>query len=465
MAWATAYAQSSTAPIPDSISFEQINLKEYEPVIGEQIRVAYDEARRNPQDAEAVGKLGMIFQCYGEYQLAETCYRRAWALAPRSFRWEYYLGNVESWQGKYQDAVHHIGEALKIEGSNTPARVRLAQLLLESGDTEQSEKAYRGSIDQNPRLASAHLGLGRVLAARGDWSGAIESYRRACGLSPNYAAAHYALAMAYRKTGDATKASEHLETYQRVKQFSQPSEDPLMDAVKSLYGGGLSHLAQGSSLVQQGKVREAIAEFESALKVNPRLMLAHVNLIAMYGQLDRSDKAEEHFREAVKLDPGWVEVYYNWGLFLFGKHRTAEAEAGFRKALEINPNYADAHAELGLLLDQAGQVADSQKHYQLALESNPSHRQAQYLLGHSLVRTGRFDEAITHLNETLKVEDEKTPVCMQTLAAAYEGAGDRKKALYYIREARQRAISRQLDELAKQLQRDLERLSNEAKSR
>src|SRR5207249_6781246 len=104
-------------------------------------------------------------------------------------------------------------------------------------------------------------------------------------------------------------------------------------------------------------------------------------------------------------------------------------------------------AELGLLLDQASHVADAQRHYRLALESNPSHRQAQFLLGHSLVRAGRFDEAIAHLNKALNVEDEKTPFCMQTLAIAYEGAGDRKKALYYFREAQQRAMSRKLDEL------------------
>jgi tetratricopeptide (TPR) repeat protein len=465
MACSVAYAQSPAGPISDLISLEQINPEEYEPAVGEQIRVAYEDARRNPRDAETVGKLGMIFQCYGKYELAETCYRRARALAPRSFRWAYYLGNVEGWLGKYRDAVNHVREALQIEGNNTPARVRLAQLLFESGDVEQSEKTYRESIGQNPRLASAHLGLGRVLAARGDWSGAIESYRRACQLAENYAAAHYALGMAYRKTGDAAKAREHLETYQRVQQSSQPSEDPLMDTVKSLYAGGLSHFAKGSALAQQGKTQQAIAEFESALAINPRLVMAHVNLIAMYGQLDRSDKAEEHFREAVKLDPGWAEVYYNWGLFLFGKRRTAEAAAAFRKALEINPNYADAHAQLGLLLDQGGQVADAQRHYRLALESNPGNRQAQYLLGYSLVRTGQFDEAITHLVETIRVEDEKTPVCMQALAAAYEGAGDQKKALYYIREARQRAMSRKLDELAKQLQRDQERLADEAKSR
>jgi tetratricopeptide (TPR) repeat protein len=261
------------------------------------------------------------------------------------------------------------------------------------------------------------------------------------------------------------KANDHLETYQRVQQSSQPSEDPLMDEVKSLYAGGLSRFAKGSALAQQGKIREATAEFESALAINPRLMMAHVNLIAMYGQLDRSDKAEEHFREAVRLDPAWAETYYNWGLFLFGKRRTAEAAVAFRKALEINSNYADAHAQLGLLLDQAGLAVEAQRHYRLALEANPSHRQAQYLLGHSLVRVGRSDQGIPLLLRAIEVEDEKTPVCMQALAVAYERAGDPQKAVYYLREAQQRAKSLKLEELAKQLQQDLERLADEAKPR
>ena len=121
MACSVAYAQSPAGPISDLISLEQINPEEYEPAVGEQIRVAYEEARRNPRDAETVGKLGMIFQCYGKYEPAETCYRRAWALAPRSFRWVYYLGNVEGWLGKYRDAVNHVREALQIEGNNSPA--------------------------------------------------------------------------------------------------------------------------------------------------------------------------------------------------------------------------------------------------------------------------------------------------------------------------------------------------------
>src|SRR5206468_3348800 len=103
-----AYAQPVGATLPD------LSQEKFEPAVEEQIRRAYDEARGNPRDANTIGKLGMIFQVYGKYELAESCYRRALGLAPSSFRWTYYLGNVEGWLGKSQDAIDHVREAVKI---------------------------------------------------------------------------------------------------------------------------------------------------------------------------------------------------------------------------------------------------------------------------------------------------------------------------------------------------------------
>jgi tetratricopeptide (TPR) repeat protein len=464
LVWMPVSAQSSGVSL-ELISPQQIQQEEFEPAVGEQVRAAYNEAVRNPTDPEAVGRLGMIFQCYGKYELADICYRRAWALEPGSSGWVYYLGNLEAWLGKEQQAIAHVREALKLDADYAPARVRLGQLLFESGDTVQSRRAFEESIRQRPRLATAHLGLGRVLAAQGDWPAAIGSYSRACEIFPNYAAAHYALAMAYRKIGDESKAREQLELYGRFREASQPSEDPLMDAVKSLYRGGLAHFAKGSSLAQQGHTKEATKEFEAALQVNPRLIMAHVNLIAMYGDLGLLDKAEEHFREAVRLDPGWAEVYYNWGLLLYRKRRMPEAAAEFRKAIEANPNYVDAHIELGQLLDDTDRIYEAQKHFRRALENAPANRQAHYVLGRSLIRTGQLNEAIIELLETIRVEDDKTPVCMQALAAAYQRAGDLNHALHYTSEARQRAVARKMDALAAQLQGDLDRLTAETKAR
>ena len=101
-------------------------------------------------------------------------------------------------------------------------------------------------------------------------------------------------------------------------------------------------------------------------------------------------------------------------------------------------------------------MTEAQRHFRLALENTADPRQAHYLLGRSLIRTGSLTEAIAHLLETVKQEDEKTPVCMQALAVAYQRAGDLDKSVYYFQQARQRAVSRKMEELAVQLQKELD---------
>jgi tetratricopeptide (TPR) repeat protein len=458
-------AQPADRLVPaDWLPLQQLERDDFEPAVGEQIRLAYKKTIENPQDAELVGGLGMILQCYHKYELAELCYRRASALSPRSMNWIYYLGNLLGLRGKTQDAIHEIREALKIDDAYTPARVRLAQLLFESGELQNSLEEYQKSLQQNSTLATAYLGLGRLQAAQGAWADAIASYQKACSLFQDYAAAHYGLGMSYRKIGDDATSRLELELYQRSKKKPQPSEDPLLDTVNALYAGGNIHFANGTSLAQQGKLTQAAEEFESALKVNPRLMMAHVNLIAAYGRLGRADRAEAHFREAVKLDPGWVELYYNWALVLTREQRIPEAIEAFKKALDVNPNYVNAHLELGQILTVAGSISESQRHLRLGVENAPANREARYLLGSSLLSTGQIEEAIAHLAQSIKIEDDKTAICMQTLAVAYERAGDLDKALYYTRAARERAVSRQLNDLAAQLEREIDRLAGEVKA-
>jgi tetratricopeptide (TPR) repeat protein len=459
-----AFAQPPTAPSSDLTSLREIEQEEFEPAIGEQIRRSYQETVQKPTDAEVVGRLGMILHCYRKYELAEICYRRAWTLLPRSFRWTYYLGTVEGELGKNRLAVNHVREALKIDENYTPAHIHLGQLLFESGDLQESMREYEESIRQNPRIAGAYLGRGRIFAAGGNWSSAIESFRTACALFQGYAAAHYALAMVYAKIGDRAKALEQLEIYQRFKKVPPPTEDKLMDAVNSLYVGGNTRFEIAISLAQQGKTEQASIEFESALKANPHLMMAHVNLIAIYGTLGQSDKAEEHFREAIGLDPGWAELYYNWGLLLYRERRPLEAEETFRRAIEINPHYANAHVELGQLLDESGRTREAQQHFRLALEDAPYNRQAHYLLGCSLIHTDQFEDAITQLLETIRVDDDKTPFCLQALATAYRSSGDVQKALQYAEQARERAALLKMKELVDQLQKDIDQLSGETKT-
>ena len=53
-------SQSPDASIPDLNSLEQLEHEEFEPAIGKQIRHAYEQARRKPNDAEASRALDLV---------------------------------------------------------------------------------------------------------------------------------------------------------------------------------------------------------------------------------------------------------------------------------------------------------------------------------------------------------------------------------------------------------------------
>jgi tetratricopeptide (TPR) repeat protein len=441
---------------------ERVARESFEPAVAHQILSAYRRLLENPTDADQAGNLGMILQAYGKYEPAAICYRYAVERAPQTFRWWYYLGNVQTWLGEYDSGSTSLRKALALNANYLPGHVRLADVLVSSGENDEALDLYRKVIASKPHSSAAHLGLGRLLATQGDLDGAIASLSRASELRSHFAAAEYALAMAYRKKGELERARTHLERFQQSQQRSQHSDDPLLEAVASMYAGALTRFAAGSALAQEGKVREAIAEFEAAVEKNPKLVVAHVNLIAMYGQLNQPGNAEKHYKAAVEADPGWVEAYYNWGLLLVNQSRKGEATAVFRKAVELNPHYADAHVQLGILLEEKGEQDQAQHHYLLALESIPGHRQARYLAGVQNLRAGNFKEAIALLEGALEPEDARTPLCMQALAFAYEGAGQRARAIHYLTEARRRASAAGLQQFVSQVERDISRIAAEA---
>ena len=450
-------ASENAAGLPTS---ERLEKQDFEPAVRTHILRVYAEVRSNPQDDEAVGTLGMTLQAYGKHELAETCFRRAAGLDPTSFRWLYYQGNLEGWIGRQDEAVAAIRKALTLLPNSIPGRLRLAQLLFDSGQVDESEQIYRKLASQAPDLATVHYGLGQVQAAQAKWKEAITSYKHSLRIFENYAAAHYGLSMAYRNIGDLAQARGGLARYEDLKNSPQPAEDPYLSAVESLSAGGADHFAKASTLLQQGRLQDAATEFEAALEANPRMLLAHTNLISIYGDLGLYEQSKMHFDEAARLAPGSVEAYVNRAAALMRQGRPEDAIQALRKALQMNPFYADAHFQLGLLLDQTKHPDEAIRYYELALENNSNHRPAHYRLGLGLVQHGRFPEGIRHLRQAAQVTDRETPGILQTLGIAYQYAGRPEEARSSLSQAEELALSFGLTGLAEEIQHNLVNLSS-----
>src|SRR5215813_5565440 len=429
-----------------------LTVENFGPAIREQAQKAYNEARARPRDAEANGRLGMVLQTYEQYELAATLYERARYLAPAEFRWLYYWAIVQASLGKQAEATAALKEAVGRRPDYLPAQVTLADLLLAAGQMGESQRLYEAVLQKTPGSVFAHYGLGRIKAAGRDLAAAVEHFRRACELSPHYGAAHYALASAYRDLGQTAQASEHFALHQKDSLTRPLLDDPLLNAVAELNIGSAEILKKATSFDAEGQLEQAAVEYERALKINPKLANANVNLIIIYAKLE---KAEKRYRLAVEINPNLAEAHYNFGVLLTKQARYEEAASAFQRSLEINPFYAESHHNYGVLLEREGRFAEATEHYRAAIANRPNFRMAHFNLGRMLIHQGETAEAVKHFLNTLTPEDEDTPRFMYALAAAYVRIGDREHAIQYARGARQRAIERKQTELLALIERDL----------
>ena len=453
---------SRREPLPE---IPQPDTEGFLPAIKEEIEKLYEEAKARPDDAEAVGELGMLLHAHRQNSTAELCYRRAAALAPKEFKWRYYLGQAQAAQGKSEEALASLRQALELRPGYVPCLLKIGDVLIDLGRVDEAGEYYRRAAERDPKAAAAWFGIGRVYAAKGELKEAANAYEKACELFPEYGAAHYSLALAYRRLGKLEQAKPHFELSEKYKHLIPPANDELMAEIRSRDRGAVEMIRLAVALEQEGKLGDALKLHEQALKIDPNLAQVHVNLMSLYGRLGNRKKAEEHYEAAMALNPNMADCHYNYGVLAYEEGRLKEAEAAFRKAIEINPFYAEAHNNLGFLLEKQGRPAEAEKHYRKAVENRPGFALARFHLGRLLVNKGNLKEGIEHLKAAVANSEEDNPVFIYALGAAYARAGVYGSAERYFRRARDVARTQKNDRLLSSIEADLKRLRQVSSNR
>ena len=158
----------------------------------------------NNQAKDAQQALKLIHQ--GKLKEAEFIYRK---LIQEGVRNEIIFSNLAAicgTQGKKQEMVELLKEALSIKPNYPEALSNLGYVLQEQGDLEGAIASYRKALSIKPNYPEALSNLGYVLQEQGDLEVAIASYRKALSIKPNYPDALYNLGIALKRKGDLEDA-------------------------------------------------------------------------------------------------------------------------------------------------------------------------------------------------------------------------------------------------------------------
>ncbi len=148
----------------------------------------------------------------------------------------------------------------------------------------------------------------------------------------------------------------------------------------------------GVALLEQFKHKEGAEAFKNALKIDPKLNLAHINLsIALFNVPDLP-AAQREAQNAAVLVPEAPQPYYILGLIAKVQSRLDEALSAFQRVLKIDPNDVGANINVGQIYSQQRKYPEAIAAFRRALAAESYNATALYSLGQALMRAGQREE-------------------------------------------------------------------------
>jgi Tfp pilus assembly protein PilF len=208
---------------------------------------------------------------------------------------------------------------------------------LRDGRLDEAETAFRSVIEKGGDLAQVHNNLGIVYQMRGEHALATAELGEAVRIDPEYAAPRILL---------------------------------------------------GASLLALGKVEEARASVEAAVRLVPEEPLAHLQLARVYETTGDWDAAVDQYRTLCRLAPGDPE--YMYGL---GRAYLRLSESCLRRLHSLYPESARSHQARAHAYRLEGQPDLALRAFEQAARADPTLPEIHLAMAQIHVEEGRWAEA------------------------------------------------------------------------
>ena len=228
----------------------------------------------------------------------------------------------------------------------------------------------------------------------GDTATAMTGLEKILANAPASPEAHLLLGQAYYRADQKDKAQEQFLAAFQLNPAAVPPLDS-QDADEWLKMGN-AH----ASLSQLG---EALAAYQTALKIRPDKAAALTNVGVVYYQQGKFDAAVQQLQKALEIDPKDAETQYMLGATYVQQQKLDEAEQSFNKAIELKPDLAAAYTGLGNVQLARKNVDEAVKTLQAATSLQPNQAEAWLALGQAYAAQGHKTEASNALNQCLQI--------------------------------------------------------------
>lgn len=190
----------------------------------EGLRILEEAATADPENPGIQNYLGQVALLAGRFPLSERSFRRALEIDPLLTDAYNGLGAVLDRVGRKDEAEASFKKALDDPAYRTPEKIwlNLGILYASQGRDDEAIRALRQAVEIDPKFFRAHYELASVLDRTGKVEEAARLYEVAAPEYRGDATYHYRLGLVYMKLRDRDKARIHLN---RVLELSPGSEN------------------------------------------------------------------------------------------------------------------------------------------------------------------------------------------------------------------------------------------------
>jgi len=158
----------------------------------------------------------------------------------------------------------------------------------------------------------------------------------------------------------------------------------------------------GRMLTLQGRIAEAVREYERALALDPGCLAALYNRAALLMQLGRPAEALASLDALIARTPAPAPVHLLRGNALSTLGRREAALSAFDEAVRLDPRAPLGHCNRGNTLLALGRPEEALASLDRALAAAPGHALASYNRGNVLVALGRLADALASFDQAAR---------------------------------------------------------------
>jgi tetratricopeptide (TPR) repeat protein len=245
--------------------------------------IASDLTRRFPELQEAWQEAGAIYIIIGAFDEAEASLRKAIDIEGGAFAWLNFGAFLQGQPKRIAEAEAALRQAVALSDQKrfcTPARF-LADLLVHKGEDEEARGVIGALLEKNARCYCCTVIQGDIAARGGNLDVARKAFREALAIDENGIDALTGLSrIVDRKEGEAliqralaANPEDHRVLLARAYLHQNDLESQIEDATEAVRlerAFAEAHLFLCQVLLKQGRMEEALAHLDDALKELPR---------------------------------------------------------------------------------------------------------------------------------------------------------------------------------------------------